>query len=154
MSECIDCGKYIRGHGKTVKRCRRCYEASRPESWISRGYRYIHINGKDIREHRYIMEKHLNRKLLSTESVHHINGDKLDNRIDNLIIMSNSKHMVIHHIGIKRKPHSDETKRKMSEKRKLAWLTRPRVTSNETKIKQSESLKRYWANKHKVTSPS
>jgi len=55
-------------------------------------YKQLKINGKMIREHRYIMEQHLGRKLEKWEHVHHINDDPSDNRIENLEILSNSEH--------------------------------------------------------------
>ncbi len=80
-----------------------------PSKWktqkiIKKGnYNYIKIpehpnatsNGY-VLEHRVVMEKHLNRLLNSNEVVHHKNGKRKQNDVENLEIMDKPNHTKIH----------------------------------------------------------
>lgn len=51
-----------------------------------------------VPEHRLVMERKLGRYLSPQEVVHHINGQKKDNRSENLILFSsNGEHVKFHH---------------------------------------------------------
>ncbi len=61
--------------------------------WVSPQDDYYPMAGKDkyILEHRLIMAKYLGRFLTRKEIIHHKNGIKTDNRIENLELLPNSK---------------------------------------------------------------
>jgi len=47
-------------------------------------------------EHRYVMDKHLGRRLNSKKLVHHVDEDKTNNKIENLMVMSAKEHNAHH----------------------------------------------------------
>lgn len=86
---------YIRfvKHGDPLKETRR----PRGTGTINYGYLFVKHKGKVTPQHRVIMENIIGRTLKNSEIVHHINENKLDNRPENLQIMSKSEHQRIHH---------------------------------------------------------
>jgi len=75
-------GKYIDGHGYL--------RILKPEHPLANKAGYV-------AKHTLVMEKHLGRFLTRKEVVHHINGDKQNNKIKNLkLFPSTSAHMKFH----------------------------------------------------------
>jgi HNH endonuclease len=58
---------------------------------LDQGYRRIYRDGRYYMEHRWVMEQALGRPLLPDENVHHKNGDRSDNRLENLELWSSSQ---------------------------------------------------------------
>lgn len=115
---------------------------------------YSDMNGY-VREHRLVIEEYLSRYLEPSEVVHHKNGVKNDNRIENLELFSSSgNHISIERLGKpawnKGKSHSEETRSRISKSQMGNKYCLGRMVSNDTKLKISKGLKRYFNKKLEV----
>jgi len=117
--------------------------------FISEGRYWIKLKNGRQRYHRYLMEEHLNRKLISKEIVHHKDGDKLNNDISNLQVMSQSEHQRIHQTGNHNKRNGRPNTKEQNEKIKQSNLglkrsekARANISKGKTGTKYTEEHKR------------
>lgn len=90
--------------------------------YSAKGYRYILRRGHNradsagyVAEHIFVWEKETGFPVPENCVIHHLNGNKTDNRIENLCLMSRGAHTVLHCTG---RTLSEDTKRKISDRAK------------------------------------
>lgn len=101
-------GRFLPGHNIIFDHEARRAASEYPSGSLARAFRggrvrrgkYIGVlsndtGGYDL-EHRIAVEQELGRKLLSTEIVHHRNENTVDNRYENLKVVTRAKHASIH----------------------------------------------------------
>ena len=104
---CEQCGETVRRFQSQFRKqafcspaCRQLHRETNPARQVtSSGYVKVYIGrgkpGADgaghILEHRKVIQEFLGRPLLPTENVHHRNGDRTDNRLNNLELWNRSQ---------------------------------------------------------------
>ena len=102
---CFKCAHKARG-GRVKGKDHPCWSGGKhmtnqgyPVVYIPRNHKFASMvsfgnnkQGAYMFEHRYVMAMHLNRILYPREVIHHINGDKTDNRVENLILVDTNNH--------------------------------------------------------------
>lgn len=91
--KCEGCGKDVMLYPSQIALDRRfcsreCSADTRRIGYIKEGYRCFTIDCKQVYEHRLVMEEMIGRPLFVHETVHHKNGNRLDNAPDNLELWS------------------------------------------------------------------
>lgn len=119
---CKQCGKSTKQllHGTSLFCNQKCYfkwkrknphkKAYKDKIFVS-GYFYLYMpdhpnaikKSRYIAEHRYNLEQKIGRLLEKNEVAHHINGNKKDNRLENLEVLTNNEHNKHHANTRKRK---------------------------------------------------
>ena len=64
--------------------------------YLEQPHTQLRGRAKRILQHRRVMEEYLGRKLLRKEVVHHVDGNKKNNEIENLELMTLSEHSKYH----------------------------------------------------------
>ena len=118
---------------KAILWFQKSFTASKKHIYKHGEYSCISIQKQKINVHRLLMMYWLNIKIPKEYHVHHENGNKLDNRKENLSLILNSTHLRQHNKG---KKVSEKTKRLIGEANKRRKGSKFGITKKEFLIKK------------------
>jgi hypothetical protein len=83
---------------KLVKAQREAYaKTAKGKALMANGYiRITRGKNRGKNEHVIIIEESIGREIAKGEHVHHIDGDRSNNKLENLLLMTNSEHIKLH----------------------------------------------------------
>ena len=102
--------KSHQGKITSPEHCRRISEGKKGKSFNkprkerklnNHGYVIIYVDNKAVLEHRHFMQQMLARPLTKFDIVHHKNGVRDDNRLENLELITANKNNKFHHGHVK-----------------------------------------------------
>jgi len=106
-------------------------------------------NGKTIDEHRLIMQNHLGRKLDHDECVHHKDGNKRNNTLENLEVLRRAPHIRHHRPAMSRRLSQDN---KNTIRLRFSKLTEPQVKEIRASSERNcELAKKYGVSKFVIS---
>ena len=109
---CAECSTSFETRAANVVYCSSaCGDAARARCALPDSARRLGRDGYMRRgkayEHRLVMELKIGRRLTRDEAVHHVNGDKTDNRPENLELMTRGRHVALHNAIAPKRARTD-----------------------------------------------